>query len=163
MNQEFSPADIIPLWISMPIYHMGMNKKHLVAAVQRHSLTQLTWSSWSKYKYVRVVKSWMRWTGHIVRMRDIRHSFKLMFGKSERKRTLWTLRCRCEDNIKIYLTEIGLQHMDGTHLAQCKERWRVLVKTVITLEFHKSGECLYQQNILSTSHDGLRSRCQLMV
>jgi hypothetical protein len=43
-----------------------------------------------------------------------------MFGKSERKRTLGTPRYRCEDNIEIDLTEIGLQHMDGTHLAQCK-------------------------------------------
>jgi hypothetical protein len=27
MNQEFSPADIIPLWFSMLIYPWGMNNR----------------------------------------------------------------------------------------------------------------------------------------
>jgi len=42
---RFSPVSIIPPWLSILIYHLGMNKGPLVAAVQRHSLTPSTWTT----------------------------------------------------------------------------------------------------------------------
>jgi hypothetical protein len=39
-----------------------------------------------------------------------------------------------EDNIKIYLKEIGLGGMDWNNLAQDKNLWRALVNTVMKLQ-----------------------------
>jgi hypothetical protein len=50
--------------------------------------------------------------------------------KPEGKRPLGGPRCRLEDNIKIYLKEIGCGGMDWIDLAQDRE-WRSHVNTVI--------------------------------
>jgi hypothetical protein len=52
-------------------------------------------------------------------------------------RPLGRPRCRWEDNIKINLIEIH-DVMDWIHLAQDRDRWQVLVNTVITFGFHKN-------------------------
>jgi hypothetical protein len=36
-KEEFSPVDIIPPWFSMLIYHLGVSKKPVGAAVLRRS------------------------------------------------------------------------------------------------------------------------------
>jgi hypothetical protein len=41
------------------------------------------------------------------------------------------------DNIKIDLREIGWDGMDWSDLAQDRDQWRALVKTVMTFGFHK--------------------------
>ena len=57
---------------------------------------------------VRVVKSRrMRWTGHVARMGEERGVHRVLMGKTEGKRSLGRPRCRWEDNIKIYLQEVG--------------------------------------------------------
>jgi hypothetical protein len=38
---------------------------------------------------------------------DLRNAYTILVGKSEEKRPFARLRSRCEDNIKIYLEEIG--------------------------------------------------------
>jgi hypothetical protein len=38
-----------------------------------------------------------------------------------------------EDNIKMYLREIGFGDVDWIHLAQDRDRWRALVNTVMNL------------------------------
>jgi hypothetical protein len=43
-------------------------------------------------------------------------------GKPERKRPLGKLAFRLEDNIKVYLREIGLGHMDLFDLTQDRDR-----------------------------------------
>jgi hypothetical protein len=58
-------------------------------------------------------------------------------GKLERKKPLGKPRCRCVDNIKIDLREIGWDGMDWIDLAQDSDWWRALVKTVMNLLFHK--------------------------
>jgi hypothetical protein len=44
----------------------------------------------------------MRWIGHIPRMGGTKIAYKVFVGKPEGKRPLGKLRCRWEDNIKIY-------------------------------------------------------------
>jgi hypothetical protein len=47
-------------------------------------------------------------------------------------------RRRWEDNIKIYFTETGWRGMDWIDLAQDRDQWRALAKTVMKLRvgFH---------------------------
>jgi hypothetical protein len=40
-------------------------------------------------------------------------------------------RCRCEDNIKMELRELGWGGMDWIHLAQDRDQWSTLVNTVM--------------------------------
>jgi hypothetical protein len=56
-----------------------------------------------------------------------------LVGKPEGKRLLGSPRRRWEDNIKIYLKEIGFANVDWIHLAQDRDRWRALVNTLMNL------------------------------
>ena len=80
---------------------------------------------------VRVVKSRrMGWAGHVARMGEDRGVQRMLVGKSERKRPLGRPRCRWEDNIKIFLQEVGVGRGNWMELAQDRDRWRALVGTV---------------------------------
>jgi hypothetical protein len=50
----------------------------------------------------------MRWVVHVVRMREIRNAYKVLFGMPVAKSLLGILRHRCEDNIKVDLRKIVL-------------------------------------------------------
>jgi hypothetical protein len=54
----------------------------------------------------------------------------VLVGKPEGKRPLGRPRRRWEDNIKIYLKEVGGGCGDWMELAQDTDRWRALVSTV---------------------------------
>jgi hypothetical protein len=56
---------------------------------------------------------------------------RVMVGKHEGKRPLGRPSHRWEDNFKIDLQEVGWGEMDWINLAQEKDRWRALVKTVM--------------------------------
>jgi len=51
-------------------------------------------------------------------------------GKPEGKRPLGKSRRRWEDNIKMYLQEVGGGRGDWMELPQNRDRWRALVGTV---------------------------------
>ena len=57
-------------------------------------------------------------------------------GKPDGKKPLGRPRCRCENNIKMYLQEV-LWGMDWVDLAQEDERLRAVVNAVINLGFYK--------------------------
>jgi hypothetical protein len=83
---------------------------------------------------IRQVKSRrMRWTGHVVRIREDRKVYKVMVGKSEGKRPLGRPRCRWEDGIRMVLREIGLGCVDLIGMAQDRDRWRAVVSAVMNL------------------------------
>ena len=62
---------------------------------------------------------------------------RVLVGKPEGKRPLGRPRRRWEDNIKMYLQEVGGDCEDWMELAQDRDRWRALVGTVMNLRVAK--------------------------
>jgi hypothetical protein len=60
-----------------------------------------------------------------------RNSYGIFVGKSEGKRPLGKPTRRWEDNIKMDLREIRWGGMDWNELAQNRDQWSVVVKTVM--------------------------------
>jgi hypothetical protein len=83
---------------------------------------------------IRIIKSKsMRWAGHVTRMGEKRHMYRLLVGKPEGERPLGRPRCRWIDTIKMDLLEIGWSVVDWTGLVQDRYRWRALVNAVMNL------------------------------
>jgi len=86
---------------------------------------------------VRVVKSKrMRWAGHVARMGEGRGVHRVLVGKPEGKRPPGRPRRRWEDN-KMDLQEVGEGCGNWMELAQDRDRWRALVRTVMNLRVPK--------------------------
>jgi hypothetical protein len=66
-------------------------------------------------------------------MGERRKVYKVLMGKPEGKRPLGRPRPRWEDGIRMDLREIGWGNVDCIQLAQDKDRWRALAKTVMNL------------------------------
>jgi hypothetical protein len=60
-------------------------------------------------------------------------AYNILVGRPEGRRPLGRPRCRWEDNIKMYLLEIGFGDVDWIDLAQDRDRWRALVNMVMNL------------------------------
>jgi len=82
---------------------------------------------------VRVIKSRMRWAGHVARMGKRRGVYRVFVGKPEGKRTLRRPRRRWKDNVKIDLQEVECGGMEWIELARDRDRWRALLNTVMNL------------------------------
>jgi len=68
----------------------------------------------------------------VVRMGEGRGVHKVLVGKPEGNRPLGRPRRRWEDHIKMDLQEVG-GGGDWMEMAQDRDRWRVLVSTVMNL------------------------------
>jgi hypothetical protein len=55
----------------------------------------------------------------------------MLVVKPERKRRLGRPKHRWEDDIKMFLIEIGSEGVDWLHLAEDRNQWRALVNTVM--------------------------------
>jgi hypothetical protein len=75
----------------------------------------------------------MRWVGHVVCIGKVRGAYNILVGRPEGRRQLGRPRRKWEDNIKMDLREIGFGDVDWIHLAQDRDRCRVLVNTVMNL------------------------------
>ena len=83
---------------------------------------------------VQVIKSRMRWAGHVAHMSEERGAYRVLVGKPEGKRPLGRPRRRWVDNIRMDLQEVGCGYMDWIGLAQDRDRWRTLVSAVMNLQ-----------------------------
>jgi len=59
-----------------------------------------------------IISRRMRWAEHVARMGERRGVYSVLVGKPEGKRPLGRPRSRWEDNIKMYLQEVGCGGMD---------------------------------------------------
>ena len=75
----------------------------------------------------------LRWAGHATRIGESNDAYSVLVGKPEGSRLLGRPRRRSEDNIKMYLRDLEWGEIDWIDLAQDRERWRVLLNTVMNL------------------------------
>jgi hypothetical protein len=66
-------------------------------------------------------------------MRYVRNVYKILAGKPVGKRLLGKPRCRWRDNIRTDFREIVWEVVDWYRLAQDRDSWRAVVKTVMNL------------------------------
>jgi hypothetical protein len=70
-------------------------------------------------------------------MGEVRGAYNILVGRPEGRRPLGRPRSGWEDNIKMDLREIGFGDMHWIHWAQDRDRWRVVVNTVMNLRVLK--------------------------
>jgi len=71
---------------------------------------------------VRVIKSRMRWAGHVALMGDRKGVYRVLVGKIEGMKPLGRPRRRWEDNIKTDPQEVACGGTDWIELAQDRDR-----------------------------------------
>jgi hypothetical protein len=70
-----------------------------------------------------MIKSKMRWAGHVELMQEKRNAYRILMVKTEVKSPLGRRRRRWEDNIEMNLEEIGRGVLDWIHLPQDEGQW----------------------------------------
>ena len=60
----------------------------------------------------------LRWAGHVAHTEQSRNTYRVLVGKPEGKRSLGRRRRRWEDNIKMFLREVGCDPGDWIALAE---------------------------------------------
>jgi hypothetical protein len=66
-------------------------------------------------------------------MGEGRGTYRILVGRPEGRRPLGRTRRRWEDNIKMYLQEVGWGGMDWIDMAQDRDRWRAVVSAAMNL------------------------------
>ena len=84
-----------------------------------------------------LMKTQLRWAGHVARMPDYRIPKKLFFGElQEGKRSLGAPKKRFKDTLKASLKAFGINHVSWEQAAAERPNWRAAVH---------SGACRHEQ------------------
>jgi hypothetical protein len=75
----------------------------------------------------------MRWAGHVARKGNGRSVYRVLVGRTEGKRPLGRRMLRWEDNIKMYLREIGIDGANWIRLTRDRVQWWDFMSTVMNL------------------------------
>jgi hypothetical protein len=67
----------------------------------------------------------------------MRNAYRIVLGKPERKRVLWTSRHEWEDNIKVFVKVIICESMYWVCLAQDRVNCSALVSKVLKYRIHR--------------------------
>ena len=90
---------------------------------------------------VRVIKSRrLRWAGHVARIDEGRSAFKIFTGTPTEKRPLGRPRRKWENNIRMYIKEIGINTRNWVNSSQDRGHWRVIVNAALNLRVPKAME-----------------------
>jgi hypothetical protein len=85
-------------------------------------------------------------------MGKMKNTYKILVEKSEGKRPLRIPRRRREDNITMFLKEIGREGVDWIHVAQDRGQWRACVKTIMNLQIpERAGNFLTSRVTINVS------------
>jgi hypothetical protein len=66
-------------------------------------------------------------------MGEMRNAHKASVRKAEYKTSFRRPRRRCQNNIKMYLRETGLEGTDWIRMTQNRDRWRAVVNMIMNL------------------------------
>ena len=83
--------------------------------------------------YAILMRSQLRWAGHLHRMDDSRLPKRLLYGElSTGKRSLGRPKLRFKDNLKASLKQCGISHTTWEKTAEDRSSWRATVKSGVT-------------------------------
>jgi hypothetical protein len=74
----------------------------------------------------------MRWAGNVARLRKVEMCARF-WRECQKERDQYDDLDVVEDNIKMYLREVGCGSMDWIDLARKRDQWRALVNIVLNL------------------------------
>jgi hypothetical protein len=130
-----------------------LNKEHELRVSENRVLRRIVWpkrdgvtGGWRKLhneelhnlysspSIIRIINSRrMRLAGNVARMGEKRNVYRLLVRKPEGKRPLGRPRRMWIDDIKMNLSEIGVNVVDWIGVAKDGYRWRALVNSVMNL------------------------------
>jgi hypothetical protein len=80
-----------------------------------------------------MMKSRIRWLGHVARIGKIRNPYMIFILKPEGKNPLGGRKSRWAGNIEMDHSQIGQGGINWIHLSQDRNQWQALVNTVMNL------------------------------